>query len=113
MADLVHMITTLEKPPGFDEDLGEVSGEAKDLIGMLLRKKPEERPTAKEVLKHPWLSRQANELLAPPENSLILLGASDNLGKRRISKIEGCLNLGEKMTVMELIKELLQQGLDK
>ena len=45
--------------------------------------------------------------------SSVLTGASDKLGKRRISKIEGNLNLSEMTSVRQLIVELLQQGLDK
>jgi serine/threonine protein kinase/Ca2+-binding EF-hand superfamily protein len=34
----------------------EVSDEAKDFIKILLNKDPEQRPSAKDALKHPWLS---------------------------------------------------------
>jgi len=36
--------------------VGEVSEEAKDLITSCLVADPQERPTAKEVLAHPWLA---------------------------------------------------------
>jgi hypothetical protein len=58
-----------------------------------------------------WLS-SSNQRLST-SGSAALTGASDKLGQRRISKIEGHLNLGEKMSVRQLINELLQQGLDK
>lgn len=35
-----------------------LSSEAQDLISQLLRGKPEERPSAEEVLKHPWVQKE-------------------------------------------------------
>jgi len=112
MAQLVHMITTLEKPPFMEQDLAQVSEDAKDLIEQMLKKDPISRPSAYLILQHPWLSRASNMHLSTNRSS-VLTGASDKLGKRRISKIEGNLNLSEMTSVRQLIVELLQQGLDK
>ena len=109
MARLVEMITTLEKPPFMEQDLAQVSDDAKDLIEQMLKKDPASRPTASLVLQHLWLADQR----LSTNGSAALTGAADNLGQRRISKIDGLLSLGEKMSVRELINELLAQGLDK
>jgi serine/threonine protein kinase len=38
-----------------------ISGDAKDLIGQLLQTNANLRPTALQVLQHPWLQQQAPE----------------------------------------------------
>ena len=38
-----------------------ISDEARDFVSVLLHKDPEQRPSAKEALQHPWLRGTARE----------------------------------------------------
>lgn len=108
----MHMITSLDKPPNIDSDLEGISIEARDLIDQMLQKDPITRPSASVVLGHIWLQRTSNIRLSTA-GSQALSGVSEHLGKRRLSKMEGRVNLVEKWSVRQLMKELLEQGLDE
>lgn len=112
MVQLMKMITSLEKPPHMDSDLKDISMEARDLIEQMLTKDPKQRPDANVVMGHVWLARSSNIRLSTA-GSLALSGVSDKLGQRRQSKIEGRVNLAEIWSVKQLMKELLEQGLDQ
>ncbi|KAF7456951.1 calcium-dependent protein kinase CDPK6 [Cryptosporidium felis] len=53
----------LNKEPKYEEDCVHISPEGIDLLQLMLQKDPAQRPTAKEVLSHPWfrLSKSNNE----------------------------------------------------
>lgn len=54
VAILVHLITT-NNLPQMKHDLSQVSFEAFDLIEQMLEKDPSRRPSAADILEHPWL----------------------------------------------------------
>merc|ERR1719162_2403518 len=40
-------------------DWDNISAQAKDMIGQMFQKKPSRRPTAEQLLEHPWLKTRA------------------------------------------------------
>jgi len=60
-----------------DEVWSDVSDECKDFIRQLLTYKAEDRPSAAEVLKHPWITKLGNTEVDKSAS----LGALDNLKK--------------------------------
>ena len=54
-----------------------ISAEAKDLVCSLIKKKPSERPTATEALKHEWFDKKFEE-----KSSVILGSAQHRLIQR-------------------------------
>lgn len=59
---LKHLFRIFGSGPHFDL----VSPACKDLLALILRPNPAERPTAAQCLLHPWISPPANGGLAPP-----------------------------------------------
>ena len=57
---LVHMITT-SNIPQMTTDLSQVCFEAINLVEQMLNKDPIKRPSANEVLQHPWFSEEAHD----------------------------------------------------
>ena len=46
-----------------EEDWEDISNEAKDLVNKLLILKPEERISASEAIKHPWIAENTNRTI--------------------------------------------------
>ena len=83
---LVHMIVKCD--PSLDDDEWKfVSSEAKDLIRKMLSKDPSKRPTALQVLRHPWFAMDASELRLKEglPNTLLHLRHFNTIYKERTS----------------------------
>ncbi len=52
---------------------GQVSGTAKDMIRQMLRKDPEQRPSAQQLLQHPWFTLEEPGLDQPLDGVMRLL----------------------------------------
>ena len=83
---LARMIVQCD--PSLDEEEWEnVSEEAKDLIRKMLSKDPATRPTALQVLRHPWFAMDASELRMKEglPNTLLQLRHFNTIYKERTS----------------------------
>jgi serine/threonine protein kinase len=60
---------------------------AKDLIGKLLVRDPDQRPSAQQILMHPWITTA--ELMDGLESSSIDLGTAPSLIARPLRLCEG------------------------
>ncbi len=52
---------------------GQVSGSAKDMIRQMLRKDPDQRPSAQQLLQHPWFTLEEPGLDQPLDGVMRLL----------------------------------------
>ena len=52
---------------------GQVSGSAKDMIRQMLRKDPDQRPSAQQLLQHPWFTLEEPGLDQPLDGVMHLL----------------------------------------
>ncbi|KAI8833121.1 kinase-like domain-containing protein [Chytriomyces cf. hyalinus JEL632] len=68
-----------------DEDWGQISDSAKDLISKLLTVDPEKRLTAAEALKHPWLDVDRDVDILPT--------VKKNLASRRLGKATNAIRV--------------------
>ena len=70
----------------------------------MLEKDPSKRPSAEEILEHPWLTSLSPTIPdfdqrlmmggSRKKRGSILANATDNLLRRKLSKINGNLNIG-------------------
>lgn len=64
-------IVKKSKGPTFENAIWKsVSAEAKDLVSQMLQKQPEDRPSAKEALSHPWFKKAPDEHLDEAQHQI-------------------------------------------
>lgn len=57
-------------PVEFDSDWDLISAEGKDFIKKCMCKNPAKRPSVPELMKHPWLKKQARSCMSPRERRM-------------------------------------------
>lgn len=71
-SDLFKLIKS-SKGPALDNEIWKsVSMEAKDLVRQMLQKRPEERPSAQEALRHPWFKQAPDDHLDEAQQKIQL-----------------------------------------
>ena len=69
------------------EEWGSISSEAKDFVRKLLTMEPENRPSATDALKHPWiLKRRKTDSLNNPQSQKALLNLKTFRADRKIQQ---------------------------
>lgn len=79
-----------------NEEWSHISGEAKDFIGKLLVMQPAKRMSAKDALKHPWITGMQQQVQVPvlssTKISLPINTATDISSDANCRKVEVCLS---------------------
>lgn len=69
-----------------------MSPEAKDLLRQMLHIVPQRRPTAAQILRHPWILQQSQMVVQPIEATNTILNTSSALRDSTAAALKGAVN---------------------
>jgi calcium-dependent protein kinase len=110
-------VTSSGHPDQLGKEWSLVSSEARDLCAKMLMKDPHERPTAAEVLEHPWITMRTSQasaelpLASKVLHNLSAFKAKSSLAKAAMAYIH--TSMGNEREVVELRKIFMSLDTDK